>query len=131
MMLPLSRWLNSNLGILAHFKVGDDSGELGGVVGIVSGAAALGLADVGLDQLAPVVDAHQLRAQADFHLLARRAQGGRNRIESVLVGHVMIGVPLGGAPVGDLVGLAVPATVMDVKRLRSVNAKAGLFSPWR
>ena len=63
-----------------------------------------------LNELAPVVDAHQLQAQADLHLLPGRAQGGGHRVESVLAGHVVIGVDLGGAPVGDLVGLAVPGS---------------------
>ena len=50
-------------------------GQLRRVVGRVRGAAAARLAEVGLDQLAPVVDADQLAAQADLHLLPRRAQG--------------------------------------------------------
>ena len=70
----------------------------------------LGWRDVDLNELAPVVDAHQLQAQADLHLLPGRAQGGGHRVESVLAGHVVIGVDLGGAPVGDLVGLAVPGS---------------------
>ena len=61
-----------------------------------------------LDQLAPVVDTHQLQAQADLHLLPRRAQGGGHRVEGILAGYVVIGVHLGAAPVGDFVGLAVP-----------------------
>ena len=61
-----------------------------------------------LDQASPVVDAHQLETQADLHLLSWRAQGGRHRVEGVLAGHVVVGVNFRGAPVGDLVGLAVP-----------------------
>ena len=86
------------------------SAQFSGVVGSVGGAAAPGLAGVDLDQLALVEDAHQLYTQADFHLLPGRAQGGRNGVESVLAGHVVIGVDLGAAPVGDLIGLAVPGS---------------------
>ena len=82
--------------------------QLGGVVSSVGGAAAPGLTGMDLDQLAPVVDAHQLHPQADFHLLPGRAQGGRHRVEGVLAGYVMIGVDFGRAPMGDLVWLAVP-----------------------
>ena len=82
--------------------------QLGRIVGSVGGAAAARLAGMDLDQLAPVVDTHQLQAQADLHLLPGRAQGGGHRVEGVLAGHVVVGVNLGAAPVGDLVGLAVP-----------------------
>ena len=82
--------------------------QLGGVVLGVGGAATPGLAGVDLDQAAPVVDAHQLETQADLHLLSWRAPGGRHRVEGVLAGHVVIGVNFRGAPVGDLVGFAVP-----------------------
>ena len=87
---------------------GGVGGKLGRVVVGIGGPPALGLADVGLDQPAPVIDAHQLAAQPDLHLLTRRAQGRRHRVQGVLAGHVMIGMHLDGAPVGDLVGLAIP-----------------------
>ena len=82
--------------------------QLGGVVRGVGGAATPGLAGLDLDQAAPVVDAHQLETQADLHLLSGRAPGGRHRVKSVLAGHVVIGMDLGAAPVGDRVGFAVP-----------------------
>ena len=82
--------------------------QFGGVVLWIGGAAAPGLAGMDLDQLAPVEDAHQFHTQADLHLLSRRAQGGRHRVEGVLAGHGVVGMHLGGTPVGDLVGLAVP-----------------------
>ena len=66
------------------------------------------LTRVDLDQASPVVDAHQLEAQPDFHLLPWRAQGRRHRVEGILAGHVVLGMHLGVAPVGDFVGLAVP-----------------------
>ena len=62
-------------------RPGGVGGKLGGVILGISGAAALGLADVGLDQLAPVVDSQQLAAQPDLHLLTRRAQGRRHRVQ--------------------------------------------------
>ena len=99
------------LGGAALDAVGSPEGvgaQLGGVVGSVGGAAAPRLAGVDLDQLASVVDADQLQAQADLHLLPRRAQGGGHRVEGVLAGHVVVGVNFCGAPVGDFVGLAVP-----------------------
>ena len=61
-----------------------------------------------LEQPSPVVDAHQLAAQPDLHPLPRRTEGRRHRVQGVLAGHVVIGMDLGGAPVGDLTGLAVP-----------------------
>ena len=82
--------------------------QLGRVVLGVGGATPARLAGVDLDQGSPVVDAHQLEAQADLHLLSGRAPGGRHRVEGVLAGHVVVGVNFRGAPVGDLVGLAVP-----------------------
>ena len=82
--------------------------ELGGVVLGVGGAATPGLAGVDLDQAAPVVDAHQLETQADLHLLSWRAPSGGHGVKGVLAGHVVIGMDLGAAPVGDLVGFAVP-----------------------
>ena len=82
--------------------------QLGRIVLGISGAAAARLARVDLDQAAPVVDAYQLEAQADLHLLPGRAQGGRHRVEGVLAGHVVVGVNFRAAPVGDLVGLAAP-----------------------
>ena len=66
------------LGGAALDAVGSPEGvgaQPGGVVGSVGGAAATWLAGVDLHQSAPVVDAHQLHAQADLHLLPRRAQG--------------------------------------------------------
>ena len=84
--------------------------QLGGIVSGVSGAAALGLAGVDLDQLAPVVDSYQLEAQTDLNLLPGRAQGGRHGVKGVLAGHVVVGVNFRVAPVGDLVGLVVPGS---------------------
>ena len=66
------------------------------------------LTRVDLDQASPVVDAHQLEAQLDLYLLPWRAQGRRHRVEGILAGHVVIGMHLGVAPVGDFAGLAVP-----------------------
>ena len=66
------------------------------------------LTRVDLDQASPVVDAHQLEAQLDLHLLPWRAQGRRHRVEGILAGYVMIGMHLGVAPVDDFAGLAVP-----------------------
>ena len=69
------------LGSAALDAVGSPEGvgaQLGGVVGRVGGSAAPGLAGVDLKELAPVVDTHQLQAQADLHLLPGRAQGGRD-----------------------------------------------------
>ncbi len=54
------------------------------------------------------MNAYQLAAQPDLHLLPRRAEHRRHRVEGVLAGHLMVGMDLGGAPVGDLVGWAVP-----------------------
>ena len=82
--------------------------ELGGIVVGIGGAAAPGLAEVGLDQLAPVIDAHQLAVHLDLHLPARRAQAGRHRVQSLAALDVVVLVHLGLAPVGDLVGLAIP-----------------------
>ena len=82
--------------------------QLGRIVLGVSGSATARPTRVDLDQASPVVDAHQLEAQPDLHLLSRRAQGRRYRVEGVLAGHVVIGMHFGVAPVGDLVGLAVP-----------------------
>ena len=67
--------------------------RLGWVVGGIGGAAVARLAGVELEQPSPVVDAHQLAAQPDLHLLPRRTEGRRHRIEGVLAGHVVIGVP--------------------------------------
>ena len=50
------------------------------VVGI-GGTAAPGLTRMELDQPAAVEDAHQFAAQADLHLLPRRAQGRRHRVD--------------------------------------------------
>ena len=83
-------------------------GQLGWIVGGIGGAAAARLAGMELEQPSPVVDAHQLAAQPGLHPLPRRTEGRRHRVEGVLAGHVVIGMDLGGAPVGDLVGLAVP-----------------------
>ena len=82
--------------------------QLGRIVLGVSGSATARLTRVDLDQASPLVDAHQLEAQPDLHLLSRRAQGRRHRVEGVLAGHVVVGMHLGVAPVGDFVGLAVP-----------------------
>ena len=57
---------------------------------------------VDLDQASPVVDAHQFGAQLDLHLLPWRAQGRRHRVEGILAGHVVIGMHLGVAPVGEV-----------------------------
>ena len=54
-----------------------------------------------LEQPSPVVDAHQLAAQPGLHPLPRRTEGRRHRVEGVLAGHVVIGMDLGGTPVGD------------------------------
>ena len=83
-------------------------GQLRRIVGGIGGAAAARLAGVELEQPSPVVDAHQLAAQPDLHPLSGRAQRGGHRVEGVLAGHVVVGMDLGGAPSGDLVGLAVP-----------------------
>ena len=50
------------------------------VVGI-GGTAAPRLAWMDLQKPATVEDAHQLAAQADLHLLPRRAQGRRHRVD--------------------------------------------------
>jgi len=42
--------------------------DLGWIVGNVGGAAALGLARVGLDELAAEVDTHQIAVHFDLHL---------------------------------------------------------------
>ena len=81
---------------------------MGGVVVRIGGASALGLALVDLDELAPVIDAHQLAAHSHLHLLARRAEAGRHRVERLAALDVMVGVDLGAASVADVVGLAVP-----------------------
>ena len=83
-------------------------GQLGRIVGSIGGAAAARLAGMELEQPSPVVDGRQLAAQPGLHPLPRRTEGRRHRVEGVLAGHVVIGMDLGGAPVGDLVGLAVP-----------------------
>ena len=44
----------------------------------------MGWREVGLDQLAPVIDVHQLAAQPDFHLLTRRAPVRWHRIQRLL-----------------------------------------------
>ena len=54
-----------------------------------------------LGQPSPVVDGRQLAAQPDLHPLPRRTEGRRHRVEGVLAGHVVVGMDLGGAPVGD------------------------------
>ena len=96
------------LGLDAVGSPGGVGGKLGGVVGGVGGAAAPGLAEVGLDQLTPVVDSHQLAVHPDLHPLARGAQGGGHRVQGLLALDMMVLVHLGIAPVGDLVELAVP-----------------------
>ena len=63
---------------------------------------------MGLDQLASVVDMHQLAAQPDFHLLTRRADVRRHRVQGLQALDVMVGMDFGIAPVGDFVGLTVP-----------------------
>ena len=85
-------------------------GELGGVIVDVGGAAAARLTLVDLDQLAPVVDAHQLAVQPDLHLLTRWTGRCWHRVQRVLTGHMMVGMHLGRAPVDDLVGLAIPGS---------------------
>ena len=82
--------------------------ELRRVVVAVGGAPAAGLARVDLEQRAAVVDAHQLRAELHLHLLPRRAELRRHRVERVLAGDVVVGMDLRRPPVGDLVGLPVP-----------------------
>ena len=82
--------------------------QLGGIVINVGGPAAFGLADVGLDQLAPMVDVHQLTAQPDLHLPARRTPVPRHRVQGLLTLDVMVRMHRGITPVGDVVGLTVP-----------------------
>ena len=89
-------------------RPGGVPGDRGGIIVGVGGPAAFGLALVDLDQPAPVVDAHQLAVQPDLHLLPRRAGGGRHRVEGQLALDVMVRMHFDGAPVGDLVGHAVP-----------------------
>ena len=104
-------------------------GQLLRVVGGIGGTAAPWLARMELEKPAAVEDAHQLAAQADLHLLPRWAQARRHRVEGVLASHVVIGMNLGGAPIGDLVGLAIPGSqcrtflfLKDLQRLSSGGA---------
>ena len=57
-----------------------------------------------------VIDADQLAAESDLHLLARRACSRGHRVEGILAGDVMVGMDLGRPPVGHLVGLCGPLT---------------------
>src|SRR5918996_1220789 len=59
--------------------------QLRRVVLLVGGPAPARLSGVDLDQLAPVVDAHQLVVQPDLHPAPRRTQGG---------GHVIFRAPM-------------------------------------
>ena len=63
---------------------------------------------MGLDELAPVVDAHQLAVHPDLDLLARTAEVVGHRVECIQALDVMVLMDGVGAPVGDLVGDAVP-----------------------
>ena len=91
-------------------RPGGVGGQLSGVVLGVGGATAARLAGMDLDQATPVADAHQLETQADLHLLPGRARGGRYQAEGLLADHAVVGMNFRGAPVGDFVGLAVPAS---------------------
>ena len=62
---------------------GGVGGDPGGIVGDIGGPAALGLARVGLDQLAAVVDAHQLAVHPDLDLPARPAEVRRHGIKGI------------------------------------------------
>ena len=55
-----------------------------------------GLTGMELEQPSPVVDARQLAAQPDFHLLPGSTEICGHRVEGVLAGHVVIGMDLGG-----------------------------------
>ena len=63
---------------------------------------------MGLDQLAAVVDAHQLAVHPDLHLLTRPAEVGRHRVEGIQALDVMVPMDHVGAPLGDVIGRGVP-----------------------
>ena len=108
-------------------------GQLLRVVGGIGGTTAPGLAWMGLQKPAAVEDSHQLAAPADLHLLPRWAQGRRHRVEGVLARHVVIGMNFGGAPIGDLVGLAIPwsqrRTFLFLKDLQRLSPGGAMDTP--
>ena len=67
----------------------------------------MGLTLVDLDQPTLVVDAHQLAAQSYFHLLTRRTESRRHRVERLPVLQMVVLMDLGGAPVVDVVGPSI------------------------
>ena len=107
-------------------------GQLLRVVGGIGGTTAPGLAWMGLQKPAAVEDAHQLAAQADLHLLPRWAQGRRHRVEGVLARHVVVRMNFGCAPIGDLVGLAIPGqrrTFLFLKDLQRLSPGVWIRRP--
>ena len=91
--------------------------DLGRVIVHVGGASAYGLPLMHLDQLAPLVDAHQLAVQPHLHLPTRRAELRRRRVDRLLTLDVIILMYRGLAPVGDVVGLTIPRQQVQGSRV--------------